>query len=214
MYHQNRPQQIEQCIPVFLEIIDELCVAHKEVEKMFVSFAQVVMDSLDDRHPFIRRHSLKVTHYAEKIAEEIGFDKEERKRLSLAALLHDIGRIGIEDRLLDKTTKLSHYEFERMKKHATYGATILNTINQMHDIIPWIMHHHERIDGNGYPGGLSGDSIPFCAKILHVADSFDAMTSGRPYRTERGKDYAFSEFIRYQGIQFDTHVVEVALRVL
>jgi len=208
------PQQFEHCVPVFLEIIDELCSAHKEVEKMFLRFAQLVVDSLDGRHPFIRHHSLKVTQYAEKIAAGIGFDEEERKRLSLAALLHDIGRIGIEDSLLDKKTKFSHHEFERMKKHALYGATILSTIDQMHDIIPWIMHHHERIDGNGYPGGLSGESIPFCAKILHVADSFDAMTSGRPYRTERGKDYAFSEFIRYQGIQFDTHIIEVALKVL
>jgi len=181
---------------------------------MFYGFAQLVMDSLDKRYPFIRNHSLKVARYVEKIAVGIGFDEEKRKRLSLAALLHDIGRISIEDRLLEKTTKLSHHEFEKIKQHATYGATILNTIDQMQDIIPWIMHHHERIDGNGYPEGLSGESIPFCARILHVADSFDAMNSGRPYREERGKDYAFSEFIRYQGIQFDTHVVEVALKVL
>jgi putative nucleotidyltransferase with HDIG domain len=181
---------------------------------MFLSFAEIVMDSFDEKHPFIRGHSLKVTHYAEKIAVGMGFDKEEQKKLSLSSLLHDIGRIGIEDGLLDKTRKLSVHEFERIKKHAQYGAMMLSKIDQMHDIVPWIMHHHERIDGNGYPGGLSGDSIPLCARVLHVADSFDAMTSVRPYRIECGKDYAFSELIRYQGIQFDTHVVEVALRVL
>ena len=100
----NTLQQLEQSVPVFLEIIDEICEAHKETEKMFLSFAQIVIGSLEERTPCIRHHSLKVACYAERIAAEIGFDREERKRLSLAALLHDIGKISIGDRLLEKTT--------------------------------------------------------------------------------------------------------------
>jgi putative nucleotidyltransferase with HDIG domain len=152
--------------------------------------------------------------YADKIAKKMGFDEEERKKLWLAGILHDIGKIGTYDQLLDKPGKLSKEEFEIVKKHPSQGAKILSEIKQLSDIIPFIRHHHERLDGRGYPGGLKGEEIPLYARILHVADSFDSMTSDRPYRPAPPLDYALSEFKKFAGVQFDPKVVEAFLPII
>jgi putative nucleotidyltransferase with HDIG domain len=155
-----------------------------------------------------------VAKYAEQIAREMGIEEDEIKNIRLAGLLHDIGKIGTYDYLLDKAASLTEKEFEIVKNHPEQGVTILRDIKKLKKIIPLIRHHHERINGRGYPNGLKGEEIPLGARILHVADSYDSMTSDRPYRPAPGKEYAISELKKHKGTQFDPEVVDAFLKVL
>jgi HD-GYP domain-containing protein (c-di-GMP phosphodiesterase class II) len=128
--------------------------------------------------------------------------------LKLAAILHDIGKIGVEDVILRKEDKLTEEEYDQMKKHTLMGAEIIGHIKQLHGIIPGLKYHHEKIDGRGYPEGLADGSIPLIAKIVAVADTFDAMTSDRPYRKALRREEAFNELRRCVGTQFDRKLVD------
>ena len=179
-----------------------------------MNFVKAMVNTLDAKSPWTKGHSERVASYAEQIAKEMGLEDEKILLLRLASLLHDIGKIGTYDYLLDKPETLTEEEFNAVKKHPAQGATILKEVKQLKDIIPLIRYHHERIDGKGYPEGLKGEEIPLCARILHVADSFDSMTADRPYRPSPGKEYAISELKRCNGTRFDPQVVEAFLRVL
>ena len=196
------------------EMIDDICESYKNLEELFLGFVTVVVNTLDDKSPWTKGHSMRVASYAEKIGREAGMDEEQIKKLRLAGLLHDIGRIGTLAPLFEKPTTLSKEEIEIIKKHPAEGAAILTRVNQLKDIVPYIRHHHERMDGRGYPDGLKGERIPFCARILHIAESFDSMTADRPYRPTPGREFAISEIRRCIGSQFDPQVSEVALKVL
>jgi HD-GYP domain-containing protein (c-di-GMP phosphodiesterase class II) len=141
-------------------------------------------------------------------------DPDEIKNIKLAGLLHDIGKIGTYDNLLDKPGRLTKEEFEIVKKHPVQGAEILKDIKQLGDMMPYILYHHEKLDGTGYPYQLKGPEIPLGARIMHVADSYDSMTSDRPYRPAPGMEFAISEFEKYRGTQFDGDVVDAFLRLL
>ncbi|MBI5681903.1 MAG: HD domain-containing protein, partial [Deltaproteobacteria bacterium] len=130
----------------------------------------------------------------------------------LASTLHDIGKIGTYEHLLDKPDKLTDEEFELIKAHPAKGAEILKQIKALKDVIPIVRAHHENTDGTGYPDGLKGNNIPLLARIVHVVDSFDAMTTDRPYRTSFDRGYALKELKRYAGAQFDTEVVKAFLK--
>ena len=134
--------------------------------------------------------------------------------MELGGILHDIGKIGTYDKILDKPAKLLSEEMEEVRQHPGKGASILKPIKQLEKIVPLIKHHHERIDGNGYPDGLKGEDIPLLARVLCVADAYDSMVSDRPYRKAPGKKYAISELKRCSGSQFDAKVVEAFLSVL
>ena len=179
-----------------------------------MNFVIAMVNALDAKSPWTKGHSERVAKYAEQVAKELGLEEGKIKNLQLACLLHDIGKIGTYDHLLDKAGKLTDEEFDIVKKHPAQGAAILKEIKQLKDIIPLIKHHHERIDGKGYPDGIKGEEIPFCARILHVADSFDSMTADRPYRPSPGREYAISELKRCSSTRFDPLVVEAFLRVL
>jgi putative nucleotidyltransferase with HDIG domain len=194
--------------------LDELYEAYAELEDLFMGFVRSMVHALDTKSKWTRGHSERVAAYAQEIAIEIGLEKEEIKRLTLAALLHDIGKIGTYDTLLDKIGKLSTEEFDIVKKHSVQGVEILKEVKQFKHILPIIRHHHERIDGKGYPDGITGEKIPLGSRILHVADSFDAMTEDRPYRPARSIEYAQEELKRCAGTQFDPQVVEVFLRII
>lgn len=198
----------------FLNMLDDITESYKELEDLFINLITTMVNALDAKSPWTKGHSENVAKYAELIAKEMGLDEDGIKNLRLAGLLHDIGKIGTYDYLLDKSTGLTDKEFEIVKKHPAQGAKILEGIKQLKDIIPLIRHHHERIDGKGYPDGLKGEEIPFGAKILHVVDSFDSMMTERPYRPAPGIDYAKSEFKKHSGSQFDPQVTEAFLRVL
>jgi putative nucleotidyltransferase with HDIG domain len=198
----------------FLNMLEDLNESYRELEELFLKFIHVMVNSLDAKSPWTKGHSERVSIYAEQIAMEMQIDADEVKNIKLAGLLHDIGKIGTYDYLLDKPGKLTREEFEIVKEHPSQGARILKEIKQLSEIIPLIEFHHEKLDGNGYPNKLKGELIPLGARILHVADSFDSMTSDRPYRPAPGIDYALSELEKYKGTQFDTKVVEAFVKVL
>lgn len=209
-----REQKAKTGREAFLNMLEDLNESYKDLEELFIKFIHVMVNTLDAKSPWTKGHSERVSLYAELIALEMMIDNEEIKNIKLAGILHDIGKIGTYDHLLDKPGKLTAEEYEIVKKHPSQGATIFKEIKQLREIIPIIEYHHEKLDGTGYPYGLMGGEIPIGAKILHVADSFDSMTSNRPYRKSPGIQYALSELNKYKGIQFDSDVVDAFLRVL
>ncbi len=185
-----------------------------DLEDMFVSVVKALASAIDAKSPWTKGHSERVTKYAVMIAEKMGIDAADIEKLRLGGFLHDIGKIGTFDVILDKPGKLTEEEFELVKLHPAKGEEILSHIKQFNDVIPVIRHHHERWDGAGYPDGLKGEEIPLLARILCVADSYDSMTADRPYRSSPGIEYAVSEFIRCSGTQFDAKVVETFVEIL
>jgi len=185
-----------------------------DLRELFLGTITALSEAIDAKSPWTRGHSERVTEYALMIGKAMGMDEKELENLRIAGLLHDIGKIGTYDMLLDKPGRLSEEEYEIVKKHPEYSARLLMPIKQLQHIIPWIRHHHERWDGKGYPDGLKGNEIPLQSRILSVADTFDSMTAERPYRKTPGKERAIEELRRCSGTQFDPAIVEIFLRVL
>ncbi|MCG2712374.1 MAG: response regulator [Candidatus Omnitrophica bacterium] len=175
---------------------------------------KVLALALDARDHYTHGHSQQVTEYAVDIAREIGLSFKEINIIRDAGILHDIGKIGIADAILLKPGRLTQEEYIQIKKHPVIGKKILDPVNCLADNIPLIYHHHERIDGQGYPDGLTGDNIPLGARILSVADAYQAMTSDRPYRKSLPALIAIEELKRFKGRQFDPDIVDAFLRVL
>jgi putative nucleotidyltransferase with HDIG domain len=169
---------------------------------------------MDAKSTWTKGHSERVTYYAVSIAQELGLKEKETEILRTASLLHDIGKIGTYDVVLDKPGKLSDEEFDLIRQHPAKGEAILRPIKQFTNLLPIVRHHHERLDGNGYPDGLKDAQIPYLAKIITVADSHDSMTSDRPYRPAPSGEYAISELKRCSGTQFDAGAVEAFLTVI
>lgn len=185
-----------------------------ELKELFESFVRTMVSTLDAKSPWTKGHSERVAGYAERLARETGLGARETAEIRLAALLHDIGKIGLRDSVLDKISGLTAEEFEEVKKHAALGAEILAGIKQLRHLTPAIRHHHELLDGSGYPDGLKGREIGLYADIIHLADAFDSMTADRPYRDARGEGYAVSELKRLAGSHFDPDLVAAFLRML
>jgi putative nucleotidyltransferase with HDIG domain len=186
--------------------------AEKDLHELFTAALESLASAIEAKSPWTRGHSERVADYAVEIGQALGLTNGELDKLRIAALLHDIGKIGTYDGLLEKQGKLTAVEYETIKQHSAKGAEMLAPIRQLHDIIPWVRGHHERFDGAGYPDGLKGENIPLQARILAVADTFDSMTAERPYRTTPGKAQALEEIQRHAGTQFDPKVVEAFLR--
>jgi putative nucleotidyltransferase with HDIG domain len=197
----------------FFNMLEDVNESYHELEDFFLKLVSVMISALDAKSPWTKGHSETVSIYSEQIAVEMSIDDDEIKDIKLAGLLHDIGKIGTYDYLLEKPGKLTREEFSLVMKHPEQGTSILKDINQLENIIPLIKYHHEKLDGSGYPDGLTEKDIPLGARILHVADSFDSMTSDRPYRKAPGVQYAMSELEKYKGTQFDSNVVESFLKV-
>ncbi|MBX5469956.1 MAG: diguanylate cyclase [Thermoleophilaceae bacterium] len=173
----------------------------------------VLAETLDMRDASTARHSKTVGRYAQQIARALGLSEERIERVHLAGLLHDIGKIGIPDSILQKPGKLTEAEWEEMRKHPEIGARILDGAN-LDEISAWVLAHHERPDGRGYPLGLAGDEIPLEAKILAVADSYEAMIADRVYKSGMSAADAMEELRRCAGSQFDPEVVDAFIAVL
>jgi putative nucleotidyltransferase with HDIG domain len=204
----------EDDLTIFQSLADQVAVALDnarllaEIEGLFFQTAESLADAIEKRDPYTGGHTKRVTTYSIAMGEELNLEPDEMRWLKLAAILHDIGKIGVEDTILRKEAKLTEEEYEQMKKHTTMGAEIIGHIKQLHGIIPGLKYHHEKVDGKGYPEGLADGSIPLIAKIVAVADTFDAMTSDRPYRKALTKEEAFSELRRCAGTQFDKGLVD------
>ena len=185
-----------------------------DLEEMLVNTVTALTAAIDAKSPWTKGHSVRVTEFATAIAGKMGLPAADVERLRLAGLLHDVGKIGTYDVILDKPTMLTDEEFGLVKKHPDRGCEILGPIKQFKDLLPIIRSHHERVDGRGYPDGLKGEEIPLMARILCVADAYDSMTADRPYRPAPGKDYALSEFAICSKSQFDPAVVEAFLDII
>jgi putative nucleotidyltransferase with HDIG domain len=171
------------------------------------SFAAALVAALDARDPYTAGHSAAVAIYASDIAASLGEDRAFQERARLAGLLHDIGKVGLPSGLLEKPGALSPAERIQMETHSVIGERILINVDGYADLADAVRHHHERIDGGGYPDGLQGDQIPLLSRILAVADAYSAMTSGRPYRAALTPDEARARLHADEGTQFDPRVV-------
>jgi diguanylate cyclase (GGDEF)-like protein/putative nucleotidyltransferase with HDIG domain len=177
------------------------------------TLANALALAVDAKDSYTRSHCQTVSQLCVVIATQLGFDREQLPRLRLAGLLHDVGKIGVPDSILQKPSALTDEEYELMKAHAVLGAEILEAAD-MRIEADWVRHHHERIDGSGYPDGLTSSDIPIESRIILVADAFEAMTSDRPYRLAPGQSYALDELRRHAGTQFDPNIVEALIRCL
>ena len=177
----------------------------------FQAMVHGLADTIDKRDPYTGGHTRRVMSYSLAIGRALGLSGIDIINLKLAAILHDLGKIGISDEVLLKSNELSRDEFEHMMLHTVYGAEILNNIAHLKDVIPGVKHHHEQYDGSGYPDGLRGKGIPMIARIIAVADTFDAITTDRPYRKGLSLASAFEELKKSAGTQFDPAVVEAFL---
>jgi len=177
-------------------------------------FKKALAAAVDARDHYTGSHSKKVKEYAVALAEALGLESLEISQLETCSLLHDIGKVGISDDILNKRDKLTAREWEAIRVHPQAGANMVGRTHQLTPCIPIILYHHERYDGNGYPEGLKGEEIPLEARILAIADAFAAMTSERAYADGLPWDAAVEEIKRGAGKQFDPHLVEVFLSVI
>src|SRR5215469_15608483 len=189
------------------EFIEKLKEAAEENRELFIGSIRMLAAAIDEKDPYTRGHSGRVAKYSTLIGQELGLSAEELDKLRISALLHDVGKIGVEDRVLKKPGALTPEEFTLMKQHTVKGANIMRPVSQLKEVLPGIELHHEHIDGRGYPYGLSGPQIPMMARIIGVADTLDAMTTNRPYQTAMDLDFAMERIRGLAGTKFDPVVV-------
>jgi putative nucleotidyltransferase with HDIG domain len=181
--------------------------AAEENRTLFLSSIQMLAGAVDEKDPYTRGHSDRVTRYSVLIAKELALPEEEIEKIRIAAQLHDVGKIGIEDRILKKPGALTPDEYEIMKTHTTKGAAILRPVEMLKEMIPGIELHHESLDGRGYPHGLKGEEIPLSPRIIMVADCFDAMTTNRPYQAAMDPEYVVRIINSLVNTKFDPRIV-------
>jgi HD-GYP domain-containing protein (c-di-GMP phosphodiesterase class II) len=179
----------------------------EEYKQQTLAMACSLISLIDLRDRYTGGHSARVANYVRGITVQMGIAENEAENIVLAASLHDIGKIGVPDHVLLKPGKLTEEEFEWIRKHPEFGWMAVRNVEGFQDAALLLLHHHERLDGKGYPGGLKGSAIPLGARMIAVADSFDALTTNRPYRAGRSADEALHEIRRCAGPQFDPEVV-------
>jgi len=185
---------------------------YQQLKETFHETAQALAQTIEKRDPYTGGHTQRVMKYSVAIGELMGLSAKELEDLKLAAILHDIGKIGVRDDVLLKQARLDEDEVRKMNRHTEYGAEILRHVSQLRDIVPGVRSHHEKYDGSGYPDKLKGDAIPLIARIIAVADTFDAMTTDRPYRKGLTPETAFEELQKQAWKQFDGNAVEYFMR--
>jgi HD-GYP domain-containing protein (c-di-GMP phosphodiesterase class II) len=183
-------------------------------EMLLTGTVRAVINAIDAKDPYTCGHSDRVASYAKSIATRMGSSDEECERIYMAGLLHDVGKIGIPDSILGKPGKLTPEEYEIIKKHPEIGHTILKHLKLLDYVLPGVLHHHEAVNGSGYPMGLVGEAIPLAGRILAVADAYDAMTSHRPYRHGMPSEKAETILREESGKMWDSDIVTVFLECL
>ncbi|MFO8143226.1 MAG: response regulator [Dehalococcoidales bacterium] len=184
----------------------------EKIRQSFLNAITALAYALEAKDRYTSGHSSRVAEVAVAIAGEMGLSREDIEKIRLAGQVHDIGKIGIKEWILNKPDRLTEDEFRNVKNHPELGEHILTPVIEDRDILLMVRHHHERHDGFGYPDGLSGEEIPTGARILAVSDTFDAMTSERPYRKAMSEEVACAEIEKNRGSQFDPEVVDAFLR--
>ena len=196
------------------KINTELKDTYDKLEKAYMESVETLRFTVEAKDTYTRGHSDRVSEYSVLLGNKLGLSDEEINTLRVGGLFHDIGKIGVPDSILLKTSKLTDDEYSEIKNHPSIGAHILSNATIFKDVLPVVKHHHERYDGNGYPGKLKGENIPYLARIAAVADSFDAMTSRRTYRDSMDLDFVKGELERCKGTQFDPTCAEAFLDIL
>jgi putative nucleotidyltransferase with HDIG domain len=165
--------------------------------------------AIDSKDPYTQGHSPKVAHYSALIAENLGLREDEIEQIRLGGMLHDLGKVGIPEAILNKSGPLNPEEWELMKQHVRFGYRLLESLHTLAEVRSMVLHHHEMFDGSGYPEGRSGEKIPLGARIIAIADAYDTITSDRTYKKARSAQAALSEIERCAGAQFDPRLVRV-----
>jgi HD-GYP domain-containing protein (c-di-GMP phosphodiesterase class II) len=189
------------------EHVEKLQQAAEENRELFLGSIRMLAAAIDEKDPYTRGHSGRVAKYSSIIGEGLGLNAEDLDRLRISALLHDVGKIGVDDRVLKKPGQLTEEEFDLMKQHPSKGANIMRPVAQLKEMLPGIELHHERMDGGGYPYGLQGEQIPLMARIIAVADTLDAITTNRPYQSAMDLQYALDRIRSLAVAKFDAKVV-------
>jgi len=183
-----------------------------QIYSAFLEASEALVQSIKKRDPYMAGHTKRVVALSEIIANYLHLSAQEKQNLKIAALLHDIGKIGVEDRILAKEDKLTEAEYKEIQKHPLIGVEIIGNCDHLKDVISGMCYHHERTDGNGYPEGLQDANIPLLARIIAVADAYDAMTTNRPYQRALQSREAIAELQRCTGEQFDEQVVSAFIQ--
>jgi len=201
-------------VVLYYSVLDELKGDLDQSEHDLLNTIKTLISVINSKDRYTFGHSERVVKYAVRIAEVLNLTEREIKIIKVGGFLHDIGKIEIDRELLNKEDSLDQEELKVLKQHPTWGAQIVSSLKSLQDIVPAILYHHESFDGTGYPFGIKGNDIPLIARILKVADSFDAMTTARPYQQKKSFAEAREELMNHAGTEFDPQVVEVFLKVL
>jgi HD-GYP domain-containing protein (c-di-GMP phosphodiesterase class II) len=188
-------------------------VLYAEQQDLFLGTLEALTSSIDAKDRYTCGHSRRVAHLSHRLALAIGMSEEDSDRVRIAGLVHDVGKIGVPEAVLVKNGRLTDEEFDAIKKHPEIGFRILKDIRLLTDVLPGVLHHHERYDGRGYPHGLAGEAIPHLARIIALADTFDAMNSNRSYRAAMPRAETLAEIARCAGAQFDPDMARVFVKL-
>lgn len=197
-----------------LKMSDEISTLRENHKQTCEMAARAILYALDLKDHYTFGHSVRVAYFSLATGKKLNLHKRELYDLELAALFHDIGKIGTPDELLNKPTRLEAEDFEVMKQHPEQSYDILRQFKDFEQVATYAKHHHERYDGRGYPDQLKGEEIPLFSRIVLIADTFDAMTSSRPYRKRLSYQIAFDELKKFSGSQFDPHLVDIFIQAI
>jgi HD-GYP domain-containing protein (c-di-GMP phosphodiesterase class II) len=214
--HQRQLDELEQTREQMLAYAQDLRAAFRaersrraDVERAYLEAVRTLASAIDARDPYTGGHVERVAQYAVALGRELGWSESDLRVLEVGALLHDVGKIGVDDAILRKSSALTEAEWAIMRQHPEIGAGLLNGLQSLRPAVPAVLHHHERFDGKGYPRGLAGSAIPAVARLVTVADAFDAMLTDRPYRQGLPLDGALEEIELNAGTQFDPIYAQV-----
>lgn len=210
----KKENKLIQTKNAFFNMLKDIDHTYKELKSVHNNLIITFSNIIDAKSSWTKGHSMNVSEYALAIAGEMGLNTWDIETLRTASLLHDIGKVGTYDVILDKPEELNDKELSLVQQHTVKGEEILRPIEGLEKVLPIIRSHHEHFDGSGYPDRLKGSEIPFLARIICVADSYDAMISNRPYRLSLGKEHAVSELKQYSNSQFDPNVVQPFISLL
>lgn len=207
-------ERLENAYTELEDVTERLRKSYQQTIAYYLNTVRAMVSVLESKSSYFIHHSMRVSRYARGIGKELELSKVDIEKLGIAGMLHDFGNIGIKEELFQKPEKLSSQEYETVKKHPLNAELILEPIGNLSDVIDDIRHHHEHFDGTGYPDGLNGETIPLRSRILAVAETFDSLTSDRPYRRKVGMEKALQEIREHTGTQFDPSVVQAFERFI
>lgn len=209
-----RVKQAVELVRLQRHLADEVEKKTMEYEELFIQVVESLATAIDAKDTYTNGHSVRVAEYSKEIARRFGYDEEKQDAVFMMGLLHDVGKIGVPDSVINKPDRLTDEEFAQIKSHPEVGARILSNIKKMPRLADGARWHHERYDGRGYPDGLSGEQIPEEARMIAVADAYDAMTSNRSYRSSLPQELVRGEIQSSKGTQFDPRFADIMVQMI